>query len=125
MNELIGSLIIYEYTLKRGEEKGKSKKSLVLKAVPHESKSDEDEEKNDKAEEVAIITRRIQILLKKNKTLPRKSFKKFFKKDLDKNDILICYKCNKPSHIKPDCPLVKKDRNKGKKVMKATCDDFK
>ncbi|KAG2666401.1 hypothetical protein I3760_15G058700 [Carya illinoinensis] len=74
VNELIGSLITHEYTLKRGEEEGKPKKSLALKAVPHESESDEDEENDDKDEE-------------------------------------------------PDCPLLKKDRNKGKKAMKATWDD--
>ncbi|KAG2665985.1 hypothetical protein I3760_15G034000 [Carya illinoinensis] len=123
VNELIGSLITHEYTLKRGEEEGKPKKSLALKAVPHESESDDDEENEDKDEEVAMITRRIQRFLKKNKTPPRKSFKKFSKKDSGKNDTLICYKCNKPGHIKPDCPLLKKDRNKGKKAMKATWDD--
>ena len=123
VNELIGSLITHEYTLKRGEEEGKPKKSLALKAVPHESESDEDEENDDKDEEVAMITRRIQRFLKKNRTPPRKSFKKFSKKDSGKNDTLICYKCNKPGHIKPDCPLLKKDRNKGKKAMKATWDD--
>ncbi|KAG2669674.1 hypothetical protein I3760_14G043100 [Carya illinoinensis] len=98
----------------------KAKKSLALKAVPHESESDEDEENEDKDEEVAMITRRIQRFLKKNRTPPRKSFKKFSKKDSGKNDTLICYKCNKPGHIKPDCPLLKKDQNKGKKAMKAT-----
>ncbi|KAG2703188.1 hypothetical protein I3760_06G126500, partial [Carya illinoinensis] len=41
VNELIGSLITHEYTLKRGEEEGKPKKSLALKVVPHESESDE------------------------------------------------------------------------------------
>ncbi|KAG2669880.1 hypothetical protein I3760_14G056800 [Carya illinoinensis] len=123
MNELIGSLITHEYTLKRGEEEGKLKKSLALKVVPHESESDEDEENEDKIEEVAMITRRIQRFLKKNKTSPRKSFKKFFKKDSGKNDILICYKCKKSGHIKPDCPLLKKDRNKGKKAMKVIWDD--
>ncbi|KAG2727786.1 hypothetical protein I3760_01G174400 [Carya illinoinensis] len=103
VNELIGSLITHEYTLKRGEEEGKPKKSLTLKAVPYENES----------EKVAMITRRIQ----------RKSFKKFSKKDSSKNDTLICYKCNKSGHIKIDCPLLKKDRNNGKKVMKATWDD--
>ncbi|KAG2725726.1 hypothetical protein I3760_01G079900 [Carya illinoinensis] len=85
--------------------------------------NDEDEKNEDKDEEVAMITRRIQRFLKKNKTPPRKSFKKFSKKDSGKNDTLICYKCNKPGYIKSDCPLLKKDRNKGKKVMKATWDD--
>ncbi|KAG2694262.1 hypothetical protein I3760_08G134000 [Carya illinoinensis] len=106
-----------------GEEEGKPKKSLALKVVHHESESDEDKKNEDKDEEVAMITRRIQRFLKKNKTLLRKSFKKFFKKDSSKNDTLIYYKCNKPGHIKPDCPMLKKDRNKGKKAMKATWDD--
>ncbi|KAG6649492.1 hypothetical protein CIPAW_07G216000 [Carya illinoinensis] len=114
VNELIGSFITHEYTLKRGEEEGKPKKSLALKTVPHESESDDDEENEDKNEEM---------LLKKNKTRPKKSFKKFSKKDSGKNDTLICYKCNKPGHIKSDCRLLKKDRNRGKKAMKATWDD--
>ncbi|KAG2724995.1 hypothetical protein I3760_01G046200 [Carya illinoinensis] len=96
---------------------------MALKTVPHKSESDEDEENEDKNEEVAMITRRIQMFLKKNKTPPRKSFKKFFKKNSGKNDILIYYKCNKYGHIKPDRPLLKKDRNKGKKAIKATWDD--
>ncbi|KAG2722252.1 hypothetical protein I3760_02G120300 [Carya illinoinensis] len=109
VNELIGSLITHEYTLKRGEEEGKPKKNLALKIIPYESESDENEENDDKDEKVAMIIRRIQRFLKKNKTHPRKSFKKFFKTDLGKNDTLICYKCNKSDHIKPDCTLLKKD----------------
>ncbi|KAG6646230.1 hypothetical protein CIPAW_08G179300 [Carya illinoinensis] len=91
--------------------------------VTYEGTSDEDEENEDKDEKVTMITRKIQRFLKKNKTPPRKSFKKFSKKDSGKNDTLICYKCNKSGHIKPDCSLLKKYRNKGKKVMKTTWDD--
>ncbi|GAV92271.1 zf-CCHC domain-containing protein, partial [Cephalotus follicularis] len=32
---------------------------------------------------------------------------------------VICYKCNKPGHIRPDCPKYKKNKDK-KKAMIAT-----
>ncbi|KAG2720688.1 hypothetical protein I3760_02G046300 [Carya illinoinensis] len=122
MNELL--ITTYEYTLKIGEEEEKLKKSFTLKAIAHESENDENEENDDKNEEVVMITRKIKRFLKKNKTPPRKFFKKFSKKDLVKNDSLICYKCNKLGHIKSNCSLLKKDRNNGKKAMKVIWDDY-
>ncbi|KAG2680693.1 hypothetical protein I3760_11G110400 [Carya illinoinensis] len=41
VNDLIGSIITHEYTLKRGEKEGTPKKTLTLEAVYHESESDE------------------------------------------------------------------------------------
>lgn len=123
VNELIGSLTTHEYTLKRGEEESKQKKSMALKAIPHESESDEDEENDNTDEEIAMITRKFRKFLKKDKASPRKPFKKISNKDTGKNDSLTCYKCRRPGHIKADCPLLKKDRYKGKKAMKATWDD--
>ncbi|KAF5462365.1 hypothetical protein F2P56_018382 [Juglans regia] len=77
VNDLIRSLSTHEYTLKRGEEEGKPKKSLALKVVPHESESDEDEESDDQDEEVAMITKRIKIFLKEIKLLQRNPSKSF------------------------------------------------
>ncbi|GAV87747.1 zf-CCHC domain-containing protein, partial [Cephalotus follicularis] len=38
--------------------------------------------------------------------------------DKDEKEV-ICYKCNKPGHIRPDCPKLKKKKDK-KKAMIAT-----
>ncbi|GAV83276.1 hypothetical protein CFOL_v3_26724, partial [Cephalotus follicularis] len=43
------------------------------------------------------------------------------KRDKDEKEV-ICYECNKPSHIRPDCPKLKKKKDK-KKEMIATWSD--
>ncbi|GAV67209.1 zf-CCHC domain-containing protein, partial [Cephalotus follicularis] len=43
------------------------------------------------------------------------------KSDKDEKEV-ICYKCNKPDHIRPDCPKLKKKKDK-KKAMIATWSD--
>ena len=71
----------------------------------------------------------------KRRMLSRK-FKKFFKqgkfkKNKDTNDNHICFKCNKPGHIKKDCLLMKFKENfknfnkfnRKKKAFQATWDD--
>ena len=53
----------------------------------------------------------------------KKDFKKDLRKDLKKDTPIICYKNNKPLHMKQECPLSKKyskySKKKGK-AMKAT-----
>ena len=57
----------------------------------------------------------------------KKEFKKDSKKDSKKDISIICYKCNKPGHMKQDCLFVKKyskySNKKKIKAMKATWSD--
>ncbi|KAG6624886.1 hypothetical protein CIPAW_16G057200 [Carya illinoinensis] len=67
VNEFIESLIIYKYTLKRGEDEGKLKKGLTLKAILHERENDENEKSDEKNKKVSMIIKRIKRFLKRNK----------------------------------------------------------
>ena len=67
-----------------------------------------------------MITRNFKRFLKKDKNFTRRA-----PKGSDtKNEPIICFKCKKPSHIKVNCSLSKKNHKKTKKrAMKATSDD--
>ena len=65
-----------------------------------------------------------------------KKFRKFLlqskykNESKDTNNTYICYKCNKPGHLKKDCPLLKSNfknksehSKKNKKAYQATWDD--
>ncbi|GAV76871.1 LOW QUALITY PROTEIN: zf-CCHC domain-containing protein/UBN2 domain-containing protein, partial [Cephalotus follicularis] len=73
-----------------------------------------------------MITLKVRILLDK-KNFSKKQLKKFqskgdsSKSDKDEKEV-ICYECNKPGHIRPDCPKLKKKKDK-KKAMIATWSD--
>ncbi|XP_057999048.1 uncharacterized protein LOC131177895 [Hevea brasiliensis] len=129
LDELLGNLIDYEVTLKREqvEEPNKAKKTIAFK-VSSENSSDEDDEFDE--EELALMTRRIRKMLFQNKKfIPKRNFKKD-KGESSKRDPPICFECNKPGHIRADCPKLKKPFNKfkkfkkfKKKVLKATWDE--
>ncbi|XP_057993753.1 uncharacterized protein LOC131174439 [Hevea brasiliensis] len=108
LDELLGNLIDYEMTLKKEqvEEPNKAKKTIAFK-VSSENSSDEDDEFNE--EELALMTRRIRKMLFQNKKfIPKRNFKK------DKGE----------SHIRTDCPKLKKPFKKfKKKALKATRDE--
>ncbi|KAH9733812.1 Integrase catalytic domain-containing protein [Citrus sinensis] len=113
LNDLIGSLISYEEDLaaeKRDEEK---KKSIALKASKYES--DGDSEPDD--EELAMLARRFRKFFKK--TEERRKFRNF-KNQREKKEVITCYECKKPGHIRSECPLINKLK---KKAMVATWDD--
>ncbi|XP_057990550.1 uncharacterized protein LOC131172935 [Hevea brasiliensis] len=101
LDELLGNLIDYEMTLKR---------------------DDEDDEFDE--EELALMTRRIRKMLFQNKKfIPKRNFKKD-KGESSKRDPPICFECNKPGHIKTNCPKLKKPFKKfKKKALKATWDE--
>ncbi|GAV79730.1 zf-CCHC domain-containing protein/UBN2 domain-containing protein, partial [Cephalotus follicularis] len=107
LEQLLGSLMTHETTMKNHEHvEVKKKKSIALKASKEESESDEDGD-------VALIT---------------SQFKKFLKKSSKKEEP-TCYECKKPGHFKNECPNLKKkekfikEHSKKKKAMVATWDD--
>ena len=95
----------------------------------------EDKEDEDIDEKMTMYTNRFKHFIRKNKPWKKnndqisnedsqRDYMKDFEKEFEKDKSIICYKCNKPSHIKKDCPIAKKfskflKKKKGK-VMKAT-----
>ena len=53
---------------------------------------------DDDEEEMAMLSRKFRKFLKQGKSI---------KKNKDTNDNPICFKCNKPGHVKKDCLLLK------------------
>jgi hypothetical protein len=119
LEELVGSLLSYEIELQAYEEEDKkiSRKSIALKSAMKDDSSDS--ESMDE-EEFGLLSRRFKKFFRKKSSFEKK---KPFKRD--KKEI-ICYNCNKPGHIKPECPLNKNKDEKfkpKKKAFKATWDD--
>ncbi|GAV58261.1 LOW QUALITY PROTEIN: UBN2 domain-containing protein, partial [Cephalotus follicularis] len=112
LEQLLGSLMTHETTMKNHERvETKKKKSIALKASKEDSESDEDGD-------MALIT---------------SQFKKFLKSQKDeessKKEEPTCCECKKPGHFKIECPILKrksisrKAKNKKKKSFVATWDD--
>ncbi|GAV78243.1 LOW QUALITY PROTEIN: zf-CCHC domain-containing protein/UBN2 domain-containing protein, partial [Cephalotus follicularis] len=106
LEQLLGSLMMHETTMKSHEHvKTKKKKSIALKASKEDSESDKDGD-------LAVIT---------------SQFKKFLKSQKEPT----CYECKKPGHFKNECPNLKKkeqfkkskEQSKKKKSFVATWDD--
>jgi FtsZ-binding cell division protein ZapB len=124
LENLIGNLMAYEVQLedRKKDEEPKNKKILAFNASSDNEESDEDDE------DIAMITRKFKRFLKRGK-LNSNKFKN--------TDLPLCYGCNKPGHIKKDCPLLKsktklknsnfnnfnKIQKKKKKAMSVTWDD--
>ena len=66
---------------------------------------------------MAMIARKFRKFLKKSNE--RKKFRNF-KNQKEKKKTITCYKCKRPSHIRSECPLFNKLKNK---AMVATQDD--
>ncbi|KAH9687357.1 hypothetical protein KPL70_014742 [Citrus sinensis] len=113
IDDLISSLISYEEDLavEKGDEE--KKKSIALKASKYES--DGGSEPDD--EELAMLARRFRKFFKK--TGERRKFRNF-KNQREKKEVITCYECKKPGHIRSECPLINKLK---KKAMVATWDD--
>lgn len=109
LDELMGSLMTHERNIKVDEEKTKKKRSISFK-----SKIEEEESEDSSDGHIALITRKF---MKKKKDEKRKSFKKGGgRKDFNKKEEIICYKCNKAGHFRSECPnlskFVKRKENK-------------
>jgi hypothetical protein len=118
---LVSKLLKKEMEINRNEEAQVKGKSIVLKATSICSSSNEDSEK----EEIAMLSKRIKSLMRR-KELKKKNTKKkkYYKSDTSsEEDDVICYKCKKSGHIKPQCPLYKNSNPKKKKAMVATLSD--
>ncbi|MQL90267.1 hypothetical protein Taro_022854 [Colocasia esculenta] len=129
LDELIGSLMTYEINLKRKETEVNPRKSITLKASNKSSssskkeaqkESDESESSSDSEnDEMAMLTRQFKKFLKFKKK-GSGNFKTFQKKDFSnkfdsnkKSDMIVCYECKKPGHMRGECPELKKRLKKG------------
>ncbi|GAV62619.1 zf-CCHC domain-containing protein/UBN2 domain-containing protein [Cephalotus follicularis] len=123
LEELLGSLMTHEMTIKNhedDEEQYKRKKKVI---AFKSSTTDSSEEDSD--DEIALMTRRFKKYLAKKK-FGNKHFKKTFpSKTETKKEEIICFECNKPGHYKSECPRLKKPKDtiKKKKAMLATWSD--
>jgi len=113
---LIGNLTTYEMEVKfRDEcESGDSKKkSIVLKGTV-----DADGEEDEATAELAPLMKRFRKCTQKHgNPAINQRLKTKINKVLDdsKNEEIICYQCNKPGHIKPNCLLNQSSKGKNLK----------
>ena len=109
---LFGSLSEYEAKLKfkKGLDEVHAKnKGVALKSTKESRESDSEE---DEDEAIAMMVRRFKKFYKKDQ-----GFKKFQKgsSSYESKKPVICYECEKPGHIKAECPqLNNKDKEKKK-----------
>ncbi|GAA0169841.1 hypothetical protein LIER_24230 [Lithospermum erythrorhizon] len=113
------------------KERRKNKKSLALVAAKAKKLLELDESDED-TDDLAMLTKKFKKILKyrnHKKEYPQRSRNENYErrgksKDYGsyKNDQPKCFECNKPGHIKADCPRLKK-KSEPKKGMKATWDD--
>ncbi|KAH9672087.1 hypothetical protein KPL70_017595 [Citrus sinensis] len=113
IDDLIGSLISYEEDLATEKGHKEKKKNIALKASKYES--DEESEMDD--EELAMLAKRFRKFYKKNNE--QRKFRGY-KNKKKKKELITCYECKKPGHIRLECPLLNKFK---KKVMVVTWDD--
>ena len=100
---LFGSLLEYEGKLKfrkELEEVSGKNKGVALK-VMKEVKESNAEEEEDEDEELGMMVQRFKKFNKKDQ-----GFRKFHKgsSSFESKKPIVCYKCEKPSHIKSECP---------------------
>ena len=119
LDDLIGNLMAYEVHMKeRREEEQPTKKTLAFPALS-------ENEDSEKESEIALLTRKFQRFMRRNR-LPNKH-----KERKDPKEDSMCYQCNKPGHLRRDCPLLKrkskteepKKRFFKKKALHAQWDD--
>ena len=129
VEELIENLTTYKLEMKFKEEReggDTQKKSIALKGT---TKSDDDNDEDDGAAELELLIRKFKKWNQKHGNSARnQNAKSRIAKALDYSEEqkFICYNCNKPGHIKPDCPQIKSSHGKKqkKKSFAATWDEI-
>ncbi|MQL71743.1 hypothetical protein Taro_004082 [Colocasia esculenta] len=117
LEKLIGSLMAHEINMERLRESSSRKKHTnALKAAEDSSEEQsEDEASSEDSEKEEALSRRLKCILAKKKKY--QSGRRYFKKNKEykkqegrdsKKTEPICYECNKPGHLRPDCPRLKK-----------------
>ncbi|KAH9734288.1 Integrase catalytic domain-containing protein [Citrus sinensis] len=106
-----GTNQVKEFAAEKGHEE--KKKSSALKASKYESNGESEPDD----EELAMLARRFRKFFKK--TGERRNFRNF-KNQREKKEVITCYECKKPDHIRSECTLINKLK---KKAMVATWDD--
>ncbi|XP_012844683.1 PREDICTED: uncharacterized protein LOC105964724 [Erythranthe guttata] len=127
--ELIGSLTSHELTiLAKDEVKLNKEKSVAFKSntMQDDDNDLEDLDEDEKNEEIARITRRINQLLNYNRNSSQNSPRNLRKSSKFESEIK-CYQCQNSGHIKPNCPLLNKcerfQRMSKHKGLSTTWDD--
>ncbi|KAH9744086.1 hypothetical protein KPL70_003536 [Citrus sinensis] len=113
IDDLVGSLISYEEDLAAEKGNEENKKSIAFKASKY--KSDEESELDE--EEMDMLARKFRKFFKKSNE--RRKFRDL-KNRKEKNEVIKCYECKKPGHIRSECLFLNKLK---KKAMVATWDD--
>ena len=90
LENLIENLVASKYKCKKKkkDEQSQPKKNVFAFKTSSDSKDLDDEEEED----IAMITRKFRIFLRKSK----------FNKTKDTKEALLCFKCNKSGHMKKD-----------------------
>ena len=109
LDELLGSLMTYELTQKQRaqDDEETKRKPVAFKSTTQEDESSSEEDDG----EMALITRKFKRFMKKKW---RGGKRHDGKGEANKESTIICYECNKPGHMKAECPLLKKKEKKEK-----------
>ncbi|KAH9724855.1 hypothetical protein KPL70_007637 [Citrus sinensis] len=110
IDDLIGSLISYDEDLAAKKSNEEKKKNIALKVSKYES----DEEGEMDEEEMDMLARRFRKVFKKFGE--RRKFKDL-KNRKDKKEVIKCYECKKPGHIRSEHPLLNKLKKKAMVAM--------
>src|SRR5256886_5889058 len=107
VEDLIGNLMAYEVNLQERRKEESRKKGIAFKAIEEIDESNENDDLN-------LMTRAFKQFLKNDN----------FRNPKDKSEP-TCYRCKKPGHIKPNCPLNKSNDKKArfKKALEACWED--
>jgi len=111
VEDLISSLEVHEISLDEHDSAKKSKSNALKSKVKHSQafKAIESEEKSSYgdfdedptvAENMAMLSKKLQYLARKNKKGSRKDYQKG------------CFNCKKPGHFIADCPDIQKEKSK-------------